>query len=218
MDGNNDGQTVHVAPSGDIRLLVDVPCKHLKRKRTSSKEPQETQTKTFVVSSTVMCLASPVWRAMFDPNGHFAEANQSHGHREVEFDGDDVDALLILLYIAHLQFARLPRSLDFHGLVNLAVSCDKYDTVQLGRPWLSRWETPLKHFADATGYEEWLFVAWTFGDCKTYESIARALVLNSPSNSSGEILNRAGKLLGHNNMPPGTIGMILCQQQMIADQ
>lgn len=77
----------------------------------------------FVVSSKVMCLASPVWRAMLDPQGHWAK--QPSG--VFSLLEDDPDALLIILRIAHLQFSDLPDALVIYKhLVQLAVLCDKY--------------------------------------------------------------------------------------------
>lgn len=43
---------------------------------------------------------------MSDPKGHFKEAKE----REVEFTEDNLEALLIILRIAHLQFGQLPES------------------------------------------------------------------------------------------------------------
>ena len=98
-----DRSSIVLDPSGDLQLSTD--------------------TQDFVVSSRAMCLASPVWRAMFDPHGHWAK--QSSG--VVDLPEDDPDALLILLRIAHLQFSRLPEELaGYEHLLQLAVLCNKY--------------------------------------------------------------------------------------------
>ena len=99
-------------PSGDVRLT--------------------TNTHDFVVSSKVMCLASPVWRAMFDPQGPWAKQSSSSGGSIYSLAEDDPDALLILLQIAHLQFSDLPDALVvYEHLLQLAVLCDKYEGVFL---------------------------------------------------------------------------------------
>lgn len=98
-----DRSSTVLDPSGDLQLSTD--------------------TQDFVVSSRAMCLASPVWRAMFDPHGHWTK--QSSG--VADLPEDDPDALLILLRIAHLQFSRLPEKLaDYEHLLQLAVLCNKY--------------------------------------------------------------------------------------------
>ena len=92
-------------PSGDLRL--------------------STGTHTFLVSSKVMCLASPVWRAMFDPQGPWATQSSSPG--PFSLPDDDPDALETVLRIAHLQFSALPDVLVvYRHLLQLAVLCDKY--------------------------------------------------------------------------------------------
>lgn len=83
-----------------------------------------TETQTFLVSSKVMCLASPVWRAMFDPQGPWAKRSSTGPFSLPE---DDPDALLTILRIAHLHFSDLPDALVvYQHLLQLAVLCDKY--------------------------------------------------------------------------------------------
>ena len=83
-----------------------------------------------VVSSAVMRIASPVWRTMFDPQGHFMESRRSL----TDIPEDDPDALLCVLRIAHLQFRKIPGTLNYADLLNVAIICDKYDTVAIVRP------------------------------------------------------------------------------------
>ncbi|KAF6235845.1 hypothetical protein HO173_006040 [Letharia columbiana] len=184
-------------PSGDLRL--------------------STNTQDFVVSSKVMCLASPVWRAMFDPQGHWAR----HSSGVFSFPDDDSDALLIILQIAHLQFSDLPDALlIYEHLLQLAVLCDKYNTVRLVRPWISKWQAPLQAQAEECrqsggegyeGYETWLFIAWTFGDEAVFRKISRSLVLTSTVttvNGEKRIVNAQGNMVG-DIMPPGSVGAII---------
>ena len=113
--------TIIVDPRGDLKLLVESEDKKTKR------------TRIYVVSASVMCIASPVWCAMFDPEGRWAIAssNSKECFRMLE---DDPDALLLLLDIAHLNFDRMPASLSFDRLLNVAILCDKYDIVKLVCP------------------------------------------------------------------------------------
>lgn len=109
-----DHHSTVLDPSGDVRLT--------------------TNTQDFVVSSKVMCLASPVWRAMFDPRGPWVKQSSSSSSGESIFNlpEDDPDALLILLRIAHLHFSDLPDALVvYEHLLQLAVLCDKYGGVFL---------------------------------------------------------------------------------------
>lgn len=196
-----DGDTICVSPIGDLRLIVD---SKQSRKRAWGKDQVKPATKTFIVSSVVLCHASAVWKTMLGPEGHFKEADTSVGTREVHFAEDDGDALLLLLRIAHLEFAELPATLTYEQLLDVAILCDKYDVLRLVRPWSAKWEDSWKPSACDSGHEESLFIAWTFGDVETYTKVTRLLVTESTSNDAGQCL-RDGKLL-EKDMPPGAIG------------
>ena len=62
------------------------------------------------------------------------DTQRSLTHGEMELPEDDADALLYVLRIAHLQFRRIPATLEFVDLLNVAIICDKYDTVEIVRP------------------------------------------------------------------------------------
>jgi len=178
-----------VDPAGDLNLLV----KH------------HGQDKIFQVSSKVMSLASPVWRTMLDPSGPFREAKPDIG--EIAFPEDDAEALLIVLLAAHLCYQEVPQSgVGYKQLLEICIVCDKYDCIQLMRPWISNWEVSLATFADKDTYEEWLFIAWTTGDRATFERIARKLAFESTIGSfPRRCLTESDKELGE-NMPPGIVG------------
>ena len=203
-----NNETIHVAPSGDLRilLLVSADSSNKRRRlgnRTHDTSPNDVQ-KTLVVSSDVMRLASPVWRTMLDPQGHFMESS-SNG--TVQFTEDNAAALLLILRIAHLQFRKVPDVLEFQELVELAVVCDKYDTAGLVRPWIKQWEESLRERSirvEESGREEYLFFAWNFGDLPTYEKIADRLICNATCDDRGHFYVD-GYLLGR-NMPPGAVG------------
>ena len=197
--------SVQVAPSGDLKILLFSSAISSNKRRKSSSETHDTSSNdvqhTFIVSSAVMRLASPVWEKMLDPQGHFRE---SFSNGEVQFVEDDAATLLLILRIAHLQFRKVPKALNFQGMVNLAVLCDKYDTAGLVRPWIKQWETSLKIDLEEPGCQEYLFFAWTFGDLSSYEKIAKRLIYESTCDNKGQLF-ADGHLLGK-NLPPGSLG------------
>lgn len=203
-----NNETIHVAPSGDLTILLSGSADSSNKRRqlankTHSTSPNDAQ-KTFVVSSAVMRLASPVWRTMFDPQGHFMESS-SNG--TVHFAEDNPAALLLVLRIAHLQFRKVPDVLGFQEMVELAVVCDKYDTAGLVRPWIKQWEESLQErsvLVEEPGREEYLIFAWTFGDLPTYEKIADRLICNATCDDRDRFYVD-GNPLGR-NMPPGAVG------------
>ena len=87
----------------------------------------------------------------------------------------------------------------------------RYDTVQLVRPWISKWQAPLQAQAEESGYhgyEAWLFIAWTFGDEVVFKAISRSLVLTSTVttvNDEPRLINARGDLVS-DTVPPGSTG------------
>lgn len=156
----------------------------------------------YQVSSVAMSMASPVWKAMFNPTSGFLESNPDV---PVEFPEDDPDALLILLRIAHLQFHEIPKSISFSWLTELAILCDKYDSVRLLQPFIEQWMSPWTLLCLEPGYEAWLFIAWSFGCEQIFDLLAASLVLSIELDGEGRILNSGNELLV-DRMPPGSIG------------
>jgi hypothetical protein len=175
---------VHIDESGDLTMIVG---------------EQSGQVK-FLVSTTVLRLASPVWKAMI--TGQFRESSA----KEIPFPEDDAQAMSVILHLAHLRYKKVPKSMNFSDLVKLAVICDKYDVVSIVRPFLEDWVAPWRHKLLDAGYEEWLYLAWVFGYGKDFVSLASELYRAISTNKLGDCL-RAGKSLKHPaHMPPGIVG------------
>lgn len=170
---------------------------------------------TFQVSSKVMSLASPVWRAMLDPNGPFRESQSDNN--EIIFPDDDSEALLILLSAAHLRFQDVPKDLSFEGLLNVCILCDKYDCITLVRPWIFQWKVGQVVPEGEEFYEEWLFIAWTTGDEANFKRVGRSMILRATTDESGAFNDtRLSKL----EMPPGFLGrfhLSLCLSKCSTD-
>ena len=132
QDEGDNATTIYLVDDGDLRL--NVTCPGAREKRLRGSDSPLVYQKTFVVSSAVMRIASPVWRTMFDPQGPFMDTQRSFTQGEMDLPEDDADALLCVLRIAHLQFRRIPETLDYALLLKVAIICDKYDTVAVVRP------------------------------------------------------------------------------------
>lgn len=155
------GYTVNIHDSGDLKLRVG---------------PDERPT-TFVVLSSAVRLASPVFHSMLNPNSPFMEGQSLS--REFSFPEDDVPSFRILLLIAHLQFSQLPEFLSTEELFRLAVLCDKYDAVSTVRPWLDRWVTNAGLTAKKSlQVQLWLFISWVTGDTTGFQSYSKDLALD----------------------------------------
>jgi hypothetical protein len=183
----DEREFVSLNDSGDRKLIVG---------------QKEDGQRIYKVSSVAMSMASPVWKAMFNPTSGFLESNPDV---PVEFPEDDPDALLILLWIAHLQFHEIPKSISFSWLTELAILCDKYDSVRLLQPFIEQWISPWALLCLEPGYEAWLFIAWSFGCEQIFNLLAASLVLSIELDGEGRILNSGNELLV-DHMPPGSIG------------
>jgi hypothetical protein len=150
-------------------------------------------------SRTVLTILSPVFKAMLAGGFREAEATIS----KIPLPDDDPDALLLLLQIAHLKFKDLPNTLSFQNLYQLAVVCDKYDAVGPIRPFWDKYGAPFLSNIEEAGYEEWLFIAWTFGIEDVCIKVMNKLILET--NTTAGILARAGKSL-EPIVPPDAIG------------
>ena len=151
------------------------------------------------VSSSALCLASPVWRKFIYPPFPTLPGPEGESAKEpdarIDFTEDDCEALLVLFRLAHLQFKKIPDKLPYETLLQVAVLCDLYNCVDLVRPWLHTWlrdEDKKKADDDSdderdedesknekkTGREGWLFIAWTFGRPKLFAHAAKHILLN----------------------------------------
>lgn len=170
--------TINLDPTGDLTVLVDI-------------DHEKTR---LIVSSQALCLASPVWRAMLNPESGFQEATSAD--RTISFPDDDAQTLLLLLRICHLRFSEVPQTLDLNQFFETAILCDKYDMVSLIRPWLSKWQEPLLPRAGEDDDKQWLFISWTLGDSVVFERIVEKLVLKSEGRGEGQCIGSYGKVLG----------------------
>lgn len=182
-----------ILESGDLGLLITY----------------SNQSLTLLGSSQALSLASPVWNLILNPP--FPKlVNKGGGHddiqnKQIDFSEDDGEALLLLLRIAHFQFSKVPSTLEFEAILDVAILCDKYDCVGLVRPWLSLWLVNEETQYNEPGYEGWLFIAWVFGREIFFQLLATKLLREMKTNDEGENLNSAGRVLP-SPMPPDIIG------------
>jgi hypothetical protein len=153
-----------------------------------------------------MIMASPVWKAMFER--HWRENEPT----EIPLPDDDVEAMLLVLRIAHLRFHELPRmhGLSLPALLRLAVVCDKYDLVKVVRPFLNLYGWASCYFPDIESGTNcslsWFFIAWTFGYEDSFESLAIYVVRRIELDVHGNASMRSGQKFP-DDIPPGLLGM-----------
>lgn len=135
------------------------------------------------VASQVLCTASPVFRAMLGPTSSFKEACElrtktadTEPYRLVLAD-DNPEALAVILLALHCQNKFVPVDISFQNLLDLAVICDKYDCAAAVSLWADIWVKDWKKMAQDAGYEQWLFIAWTFGVEDVFQNLSKKLIM-----------------------------------------
>jgi len=155
------------------------------------------------VCSQALVNASAVWeKFLYPPWSKDGDAPA----QALDFSKDDSEALLVLFNIAHLKFHTLHTGpLPYKLLYQVAILSDKYQCAGLVRPWLDQWLSE-DGFSESTkpGQEGWLFIAWAFGQEKTFENLASMLVRSVEVNKKGECLRDKHPL--PEPMPNGIIG------------
>lgn len=184
-------------PEGDIRLTAPLTILGVK------------QQKTFLVSSKAMRLACDVWNKMLAPDSPFLEAKEV-GHGKLSFPEDDAAPLAILLHIAHLNFDKVSHYISFQQLLDLAVLTDKYGATKLVRPWIQSWIAVVQHLLLQPAYEEWLWIAWEFGQSRSFRQLAVHLVQEVKRTADGQCVTQKGRILDPSadncHLPPDIIG------------
>ncbi|RPB07165.1 hypothetical protein P167DRAFT_609639 [Morchella conica CCBAS932] len=157
--------TIEIAPEGDVILEVESP----------------TGTARFRVLSSVLCLASPVFRVMLGRNSNFKEAcelrNSDSAPYVVPLDESDPGALAVILNVFHLRNDHVPKTVSFANLYKLAVICDKYDCATAVALWVPIWTGGSISSVLQPGNGKWLFIAWALKIEHIFAEVSKKIVL-----------------------------------------
>lgn len=195
MSRTREPSVTYFDPNGDTRLLL----------KQANGSPDK---KTFVVSYKTMCLVCDSWDRILNPTGYSRETR--HGHT-ISLPHDDWKALEIILNIAHLQFDLVPRKIDFHLLLEVAVLTEKYGATKIVRPWYRKWMKHNRKLGAEPGHEEWLWITWAFGEDQKFEKLTMKLVLELEKLPDGRFARTSEVVLDPNDperhFPPGILGI-----------
>jgi len=141
----------------------------------------------YLVSSHQLRTGSPVFRDLLGPNSEFGEhtrnrpvysgltMNTAERYRlEVKKDLDPT-AFAVVLYIFHAGGKNLSGSIPFAGLVKVAIVCDYYNCSAALGPWYGKWVDYWKNHIVDRGYEDWLLIAWVFGEYQIFQTLTKNL-------------------------------------------
>ena len=161
----------------------------------------------FTVSSNAMSLACRPWKAMLGKDGKFLEASALQ-IAPIEFPDDDVNALGILLNVAHLRFSSVPATLTSTELRQVAELADKYDVSSIVQPWLVHWirEAQINdQVKKLTSFRRWSHISWIFGLKEMFKTITEGALEEITRSATGEF-SWKGCLLRDACLPLGVSG------------
>lgn len=173
-------------PNGDIKLLLG---------------PSRTSLR---VSSKVLGLASPVIRAMIDPN--FLSKRPSYEDPpEISLPDDDLTAMRWICSTLH--FHDVVDDVPLSTLKQIALVCDKYDFSAALRSWSEIWlRRSIPNVARGPSTWDFIWLAIAFDDQNTFNFFTRSFVWSTSTNvqvdlSDPNSVDANGTLLIPGNLP-----------------
>ncbi|KAI5461413.1 hypothetical protein BGZ63DRAFT_424302 [Mariannaea sp. PMI_226] len=161
----------------------------------------------FLVCSAALRRASPVWKTML--YGPFKEAKPADGDWVVSLPSDRPDSMSIILDIIHADFGNIPKTPAIEVLHGIMVICDKYDMIEVIRPWAADWlESAMEQESakDADTLAMVTYIAWQLGDKGLYEAMFNKLAVLCALDQSGSLTLFDGTLLTkYSNLGPSDI-------------
>ena len=161
----------------------------------------------FQVSSSALCLASPVFRAMVGAKGKFKESKRLQERKsgeqpmEITLKDDNPKALAVILSIIHHQHDSVPESLPEENLWQIAILIDKYDLREVTKLWTNVWVQPYVGFAGlplASSFyfngDRGVFLAYAFCREMIFRSISKNIILTWRCDPDQHLLYPSGFL------------------------
>ncbi|RYO00069.1 hypothetical protein AA0121_g13445 [Alternaria tenuissima] len=133
---------------------------------------------TFLVSTHILRLASPVFSSMFSATFREGQRLLAEDCPVVELEDDDPELVGLMLRVLHYQGSSADHKMDAETLARLSHHCDKYDCTRALRPWVQIW---LKNVATkdesakAMGFQ--ILAAFIFDDTLEFRRKSRTATL-----------------------------------------
>ncbi|EGR45491.1 uncharacterized protein TRIREDRAFT_111124 [Trichoderma reesei QM6a] len=164
----NMSETVQLDPEGDAVLSI----------KGSDGD------KSYLVSSRVLSLASPVFSKMFGPNFKEGQEIRRGDCPRISLEEDDPEAMGLILSILHYKCAQVPLAMEPKELATLAMHADKYYCNEALRPWASQWCSNMKEVTAPEDHGFMLLAAYMFRSPSFSEIASRAVRQLTPNFAS----------------------------------
>ncbi|KAF2131039.1 hypothetical protein P153DRAFT_395431 [Dothidotthia symphoricarpi CBS 119687] len=148
----------------------------------------------FVVSKAHLRQLSQVWDAFvmsrrWCTRREYVVRKFSKRKRVLRLSEEDPRIIRLIMYIAHHQFSKLPKKLDFKDVVRLVDVAQRYNTMHLLQHHLNGWLEPYFDRLYDPGYEEWLHIGQHVSHAsRAYIQLAQHLKLHCWTSNTGELL------------------------------
>lgn len=127
---------------------------------------------------------------------------QSRFFTEVVLQGDDPNALLILLHLIHGRSRQVPRMVDLRTLTQIAILVDKYELSETTELLADQWLSGAKGTLPAELNDDllsWMFIAGVFREKSIFKSVSRVAKFESKGLLRARNLPIPGQDLGTNS-------------------
>ncbi|KAF7192578.1 hypothetical protein HII31_06087 [Pseudocercospora fuligena] len=165
---NQQAYRVDIDPDGDVVFICTYGDSSTLRLRVSSK---------------VVSLASPVFKAMLSPHFREGATLATASYVEIGLPEDDAQTMQTMLLVMHAKHDRLSSEVNLQGLVKIV---DKYDCVIAVAAAAHYWISKAMEDTDQAGLENLLHDAYVLRQHELFATIARRLVLHSKRPIQGE--------------------------------
>ncbi|KAJ4331936.1 hypothetical protein N0V95_009777 [Ascochyta clinopodiicola] len=143
----------------------------------------------FLVSQSCLQALGPRWQQLLSSRSKPRIRNPlSTLPKTISLRDEHTNAMRLIMHIAHLQFTKLPKQLDFQDIVHLADIAARFDAHGLVVSHIDAWLAPYRDRLLHPGYEEWLFIAYEFGYETEYLELAKHLAIRCRVDPSGNCL------------------------------
>ncbi|CAD6572004.1 MAG: hypothetical protein ASARMPREDX12_004854 [Alectoria sarmentosa] len=133
------------------------------------------------VSSKVLSLASPVFKALFSPN--FAEGQPTSSQvSRIRLHDDDVESMRFMCAVLHHKCASA-NGIGLERLERLAVVTDKYGCVRAMYYWARCEINNTKHTKEPSRL---LWPAYAFDEAQFFNSLTKFMLLNLPNDGKAQ--------------------------------
>lgn len=140
---------------------------------------------TFKVCSRTVARESPVFMRML--HGRFKESRPESSDWIVDLPDDDTESMQIMLNMMHARFDWVPQRISIQDLYEMLVLVDKYDALDVVRPWARGWVDAVSDDLDQPAL---LWIASELGDSELFGKVVMEIATKWTVDLDGAIIPR----------------------------